>query len=76
MALDGYERIVLAVNGQYPGPTVEANWGDTVSKSSYLLDLILFFSKKTIIQRLVINAYSRACNQYATIERHFYSLTQ
>ncbi|KAG0641401.1 laccase 2 [Tuber brumale] len=30
MALDGYERVVLAVNGQYPGPTLEANWGDTI----------------------------------------------
>ncbi|KAF2102300.1 hypothetical protein NA57DRAFT_35573 [Rhizodiscina lignyota] len=27
---DGVERIVLAVNGSIPGPTIEANWGDTV----------------------------------------------
>jgi FtsP/CotA-like multicopper oxidase with cupredoxin domain len=30
LAPDGYSRIVLAVNGQVPGPTLEANWGDTV----------------------------------------------
>ncbi|KAM0715961.1 hypothetical protein Q7P37_008475 [Cladosporium fusiforme] len=30
MAPDGYERLVMAVNGQYPGPTLEANWGDTM----------------------------------------------
>ncbi|RPA99061.1 laccase 2 [Choiromyces venosus 120613-1] len=30
MALDGYERVVLAVNGQYPGPKLEANWGDWI----------------------------------------------
>nr|ACR16059.1 laccase 2 [Monilia sp. M5-3] len=30
MALDGKERIVLAVNGQYPGPAIEANWGDNI----------------------------------------------
>ncbi|OJZ88646.1 multicopper oxidase [Aspergillus luchuensis CBS 106.47] len=29
-ALDGVERPVLLVNGQFPGPTIEANWGDTV----------------------------------------------
>ena len=27
---DGIERIALLVNGQMPGPTIEANWGDTV----------------------------------------------
>ncbi|OCK79607.1 multicopper oxidase [Lepidopterella palustris CBS 459.81] len=30
LAPDGYDRIVLAVNGTVPGPTIEANWGDTV----------------------------------------------
>jgi len=29
-APDGIERPVLLVNGQFPGPTIEANWGDTV----------------------------------------------
>lgn len=27
---DGYARNVLTVNGSFPGPTIEANWGDTV----------------------------------------------
>ncbi|KAI9836049.1 MAG: hypothetical protein M1819_001660 [Sarea resinae] len=27
---DGVERNVLLVNGSFPGPTIEANWGDTV----------------------------------------------
>jgi FtsP/CotA-like multicopper oxidase with cupredoxin domain len=30
MAPDGYERPMLVVNGQYPGPTIEANWGDWI----------------------------------------------
>jgi FtsP/CotA-like multicopper oxidase with cupredoxin domain len=30
MAPDGVERIMLVVNNQYPGPTIEANWGDHV----------------------------------------------
>ncbi|RKF54724.1 Laccase-1 [Golovinomyces cichoracearum] len=30
MAPDGRERLVLAVNGGVPGPTIIANWGDTV----------------------------------------------
>lgn len=29
-APDGIEREVLLVNGQFPGPTIEANWGDTI----------------------------------------------
>lgn len=28
--LDGHQREVLLVNGQYPGPTIEADWGDTI----------------------------------------------
>lgn len=31
MAPDGVQREVLVVNGQFPGPAIEANWGDTIS---------------------------------------------
>ncbi|KAK4554600.1 laccase, multicopper oxidase, benzenediol:oxygen oxidorectuctase [Recurvomyces mirabilis] len=31
LAPDGFTRPVLAINGQYPGPTIEANWGDMIS---------------------------------------------
>lgn len=27
---DGYQSGVLMVNGQFPGPTIEANWGDNI----------------------------------------------
>jgi hypothetical protein len=27
---DGYERFVMLVNGEFPGPTIKASWGDTV----------------------------------------------
>ncbi|KAF2194460.1 multicopper oxidase [Zopfia rhizophila CBS 207.26] len=30
MAPDGFERQMMVVNGQYPGPTIEAEWGDTI----------------------------------------------
>ncbi|KAK2736808.1 laccase, multicopper oxidase, benzenediol:oxygen oxidorectuctase [Onygenales sp. PD_40] len=30
LAPDGVEREVLAFNGTYPGPLIEANWGDTL----------------------------------------------
>lgn len=29
-APDGHKRNMLLVNGQFPGPTIEANWGDTI----------------------------------------------
>ncbi|TVY44289.1 oxidoreductase [Lachnellula subtilissima] len=29
MAPDGYMKDVLLINGQFPGPLLEANWGDT-----------------------------------------------
>ena len=32
---DGIERVVLTVNGTVPGPTIIADWGDTVGKSTY-----------------------------------------
>ncbi|KAF4632286.1 hypothetical protein G7Y89_g5849 [Cudoniella acicularis] len=28
---DGYEKDVILVNNQFPGPLIEANWGDTIS---------------------------------------------
>lgn len=31
-APDGYERVVLAINGSVPGPTIYADWGDTVGR--------------------------------------------
>ena len=30
LAPDGFSRPVFAINGQYPGPAIEANWGDYV----------------------------------------------
>ncbi|KAF5013666.1 hypothetical protein FDECE_358 [Fusarium decemcellulare] len=30
IAPDGYQLPVILVNGQFPGPTIEANWGDTI----------------------------------------------
>lgn len=30
IAPDGYERPVLLINGAFPGPLIEANWGDTI----------------------------------------------
>lgn len=30
MAPDGVPRVVYAVNGQFPGPTIRASWGDTL----------------------------------------------
>ena len=28
---DGVNRSMLLVNGQFPGPMIEANWGDTIN---------------------------------------------
>lgn len=30
LAPDGFEMPMLLINGQFPGPTIEANWGDRV----------------------------------------------
>ncbi|KAJ4992510.1 Laccase-2-like protein 4 [Stagonosporopsis vannaccii] len=30
IAPDGFERVALGVNNSVPGPTIEANWGDTI----------------------------------------------
>lgn len=40
---DGVDRIVLSVNGSIPGPTIIADWGDTVGKCtvSQVLEFIL-----------------------------------
>ena len=31
LAPDGVSKPVMLINGQFPGPTIEANWGDTIS---------------------------------------------
>jgi hypothetical protein len=31
-APDGVDRMILAINGSVPGPTIIADWGDTVGK--------------------------------------------
>jgi FtsP/CotA-like multicopper oxidase with cupredoxin domain len=30
IAPDGYQKNVLLINGAFPGPAIEANWGDTI----------------------------------------------
>lgn len=30
LAPDGYQKNVILVNGQFPGPMIEANWGDYI----------------------------------------------
>ncbi|OCT53411.1 Laccase-2 [Cladophialophora carrionii] len=30
MSLDGFSRQLYVINGQFPGPTITANWGDTL----------------------------------------------
>lgn len=34
-APDGVERVILSVNGTVPGPTIIADWGDTIGKDIY-----------------------------------------
>jgi hypothetical protein len=29
---DGYLTNCTTINGQYPGPAIEADWGDTISR--------------------------------------------
>lgn len=29
-APDGYEKDVILINGEFPGPLIEANWGDWI----------------------------------------------
>lgn len=31
IAPDGYQKNVVLINGQFPGPPIEANWGDMIS---------------------------------------------
>jgi hypothetical protein len=34
-APDGVERLVMTINGSVPGPTIYADWGDTIGKSHH-----------------------------------------
>jgi len=38
LAPDGVQQSMIVVNGQYPGPLIEANWGDWYVLSIGLLD--------------------------------------
>lgn len=44
-APDGYERVVLAINGTVPGPTIFADWGDTVGKGKSRLRSCVYTSQ-------------------------------
>jgi hypothetical protein len=37
IAPDGVERHVILANGQYPGPLIEADYGDTVHGGHYIV---------------------------------------
>ena len=30
MSADGFNKTGMFINGRFPGPTIEANWGDTI----------------------------------------------
>ena len=40
LAPDGIPREMITVNGSFPGPTIEANWGDTVGMQSFLRTIV------------------------------------
>jgi hypothetical protein len=46
-APDGIERVVLSVNGTVPGPTIIADWGDTVGKSHAVSDCLFLLCTST-----------------------------
>lgn len=46
-APDGIERVVLSVNGTVPGPTIIADWGDTVGKSYGVSDFLFLLCIST-----------------------------
>ena len=33
VAPDGVQKLGILINGQFPGPLIEANWGDTIQVS-------------------------------------------
>ena len=35
IAPDGYLKDMIVINGQFPGPMIEANWGDYIEGKSY-----------------------------------------
>lgn len=51
-APDGIERIVLAINGTVPGPTIIADWGDTVGASPTLYTFSHLFLFKPSLTHL------------------------
>lgn len=41
IAPDGYLKNVILINGQFPGPEIEANWGDWVEGQSWQTKLLI-----------------------------------
>jgi Multicopper oxidase len=59
------------VNGRYPGPTLEANWGDEIGKSSH----VYYFQLNYLIGRsVVINVVNNIPNNGSSI--HFHGVRQ
>lgn len=56
MAPDGVQRNMLVVNGQFPGPTIEANWGDNISV--------------TVVNNITGPAEGTALHWHGLLQRH------
>jgi hypothetical protein len=70
-APDGIERVVLSVNGTVPGPTIIADWGDTVGE----LFLRLFPKHKQLANFLaVVHVTNSMQNNGSSI--HFHGIRQ
>jgi FtsP/CotA-like multicopper oxidase with cupredoxin domain len=46
MAPDGYLTNMTVVNGQFPGPTIEADWGDTIRELTPSAELPVWSNKR------------------------------
>lgn len=64
---DGIERVVLTVNGTIPGPTIIADWGDTVGK-------FLFSNFKYLLTSSVVHVSNSMSNNGTGI--HFHGVRQ
>jgi hypothetical protein len=59
---DGFQKDVIAINGQTPGPLIEANWGDWI-EGIYCPQVIRYL-KSSPSRRLTISDLSNCAQQH------------
>ena len=79
-APDGYQKDVLLINGQFPGPLIEANWGDWIQgtrfRSLFKWVEVVFLSILDLPFLILVTLHNNIDNPKEGTSLHWHGLLQ